>query len=184
MSISDLGKPPSARAGNRSVPGPVDGLHLDIIEQDGDWTDFGAVIEIVKAAGAALAAHPRCQNAQGGEASIVLASDALLKTFNRTYRGKDSSTNVLSFPFQLPPGAEESSYLGDVVLAAETLRREAAELGVPCAHHLQHLVIHGLLHLLGFDHVIATEAEDMESIEAEVLGALGISNPYAGEQAV
>jgi probable rRNA maturation factor len=184
MSISDVGRPRSAGAGSGSVAGPAAGLHLDIIEQGGDWAGFGAVHETVNAAGAALAAHPLCRDAQGSEASIVLANDALLRALNRTYRGKDSSTNVLSFPSQLPPGAKESSYLGDVILAAETLRREAAEQGIPCAHHLQHLVIHGLLHLLGFDHVIATGAEDMESVEAEVLGALGIANPYAGDQAV
>lgn len=184
MSIPDVGKPRSARAGSRSVAGPAAGLHLDIVEQDGDWTGLGAVQETIQAAGAALATHLRGRGAQGSEASVVLASDAFVRTLNRAYRGENSPTNVLSFPFQLPPGAEESSYLGDVILAAETLRREAAEQGIPCAHHLQHLVIHGLLHLLGFDHVIATEAEAMESIETEVLGALGISNPYAGERAV
>ena len=84
----------------------------------------------------------------------MLGSDALVRRLNRTYRGKDAATNVLSFPFQRPPGAapEDGAYLGDVVLAAETVQREAAERGIERKHHLQHLVVHGLLHLLGYDH--------------------------------
>ena len=85
----------------------------------------------------------------------MLGSDALVRRLNRTYRGKDAPTNVLSFPFQTPPGAaaeDDGAYLGDVVLAAETVRLEADERGIERRHHLQHLVVHGLLHLLGYDH--------------------------------
>ena len=91
-----------------------------------------AVDEAVRQAAAALAAHRRVPIAPGSEASVVLGSDALVRALNRTYRGKDAPTNVLSFPFQRPPGAaaEDGAYLGDVVLAAETVRLEAAERGI------------------------------------------------------
>jgi probable rRNA maturation factor len=117
---------------------------------------------------------------------VVLASDAVVRRLNRTYRGKDRATNVLSFPFQRPPGAgpmEDGAYLGDVVLAAETVAGEAAERGIEPGHHLQHLVIHGLLHLLGRDHQTDAEAEAMERLEAEILGMIGIADPYAAEAA-
>jgi probable rRNA maturation factor len=115
------------------------------------------------------------------EASVVLGSDALVRRLNRTYSGKDASTNVLSFPFQRPPGAgpEDGAYLGDVVLAAETVRLEAHERGIEPRHHLQHLVVHGLLHLLGHDHQIDTAAEEMERLEADVLATIGVSDPHA-----
>jgi probable rRNA maturation factor len=109
----------------------------------------------------------------------VLADDASLRALNRSYRGKDAATNVLSFPFQPAPGGCAVRHLGDVVLAAETVRKEAAEQGIPPAHHLQHLVVHGLLHLLGFDHDTDARAEAMERLEAQILVTLGIADPYA-----
>jgi probable rRNA maturation factor len=76
------------------------------------------------------------------------------------------------------PPAGQSRHLGDIVLAAETILREAAELGINPRHHLQHLVVHGLLHLLGYDHQSEAEAEPMEALEVEILAGLGIPNPY------
>ena len=127
---------------------------------------------------------------------MVLADDALVQSLNRSYRGKDAPTNVLSFPFQAPPGAwapddvdddgivsamtePEPRQLGDVVLAVETVTREASAQAVPPVHHLQHLVVHGLLHLMGFDHETDAQAEVMEGLEVEILAALGIGDPYA-----
>jgi probable rRNA maturation factor len=109
----------------------------------------------------------------------VLADDQLLRSLNRTYRGKDSPTNVLSFPFKGLPIEERPKYLGDVVLAAETVTREALDQGIPFLHHTQHLVIHGVLHLLGFDHETEADAVVMERIETEVLAGLGIADPYS-----
>jgi probable rRNA maturation factor len=100
-------------------------------------------------------------------------------------RGKDASTNVLSFPYQKQPGAaaDDGGYLGDVVLAAETVRQEAVASGVEPRHHLQHLVVHGLLHLLGYDHQADAAAEEMEGLETEILATIGVADPYAAAAA-
>ena len=158
---------------------PPERLSVVIVHEAGDWTAFAASERAIGDAAAALAEHSRCGGARGAEASVVLADDALVRTLNQTYRGKDKPTNVLSFPFQVPPGGDRNGILGDVVLAAETVAREAAERGIPPVHHLQHLVIHGLLHLLGFEHDADPEAEMMERLETEILATLGIADPYA-----
>jgi probable rRNA maturation factor len=112
---------------------------------------------------------------------ITLADDATQRALNRTWRDKDASTNVLAFPatdpaVPLPPGAP--LLLGDVVLAFETVRREAAEQEKPFADHLRHLVVHGVLHLLGHDHENAADAAAMEAHEIAILAELGVPNPY------
>jgi probable rRNA maturation factor len=111
----------------------------------------------------------------------VLADDTLVQSLNRSYRGKDAPTNVPSFPFQggLPM---RSRHMGDVVLAAETILDEASEQGIAPVQHLQHLVVHGLLHLLGFDHDTAAKAEAMERLEVQILATLGVSDPYAAAE--
>jgi probable rRNA maturation factor len=112
---------------------------------------------------------------------IVLADDAEQRLLNRTYRGKDSPTNVLSFPLT-EPGAPRPAgspvLLGDVVLAFETMALEASEHGKPLVDHLRHLVVHGVLHLLGFDHEIDMEAATMEARETAILKGLGVPPPY------
>ena len=162
-------------------PEPPQRLSVTLVEEDGDWSGFGAIEEVVRQAAAALARHRRLPIEQGSEASVVLGSDALVQRLNRTYRGTDAPTNVLSFPFQRPPGAgpEDGAYLGDVVLAAETVRLEADERGIEPRHHLQHLVVHGLLHLLGYDHQTDTAADEMERLEADILATIGVSDPHA-----
>ena len=164
---------------------PPERLILTIVAEDGDWSGFGAVEEPIQQAAAALARHRQLPSAHGREASVVLGSDALVRRLNKTYRGKDASTNVLSFPYQPPPGgaASDGAYLGDVVLAAETVRHEAADRGIEPRHHLQHLVVHGLLHLLGYDHQTEAAAEAMEGLEAEILATIGVADPYAAPAA-
>ncbi len=108
-------------------------------------------------------------------ASVVVAldSDAAVRRLNRTYRGKDKPTNVLSFPGDKP-------FLGDIVLARQTVLREAREQGKRPADHLTHLVIHGTLHLLGYDHERSErQARRMEMLETRLLAAMGITDPYA-----
>lgn len=107
------------------------------------------------------------------EVSLVLSNDAAVRTLNRRWRGKDSPTNVLSFP------TGEQRMLGDVVLAFETLAREAKDQGKPLAHHLRHLIVHGVLHLLGHDHERRRDAARMESRERRILHRFGVPDPYS-----
>lgn len=112
------------------------------------------------------------------ELTIRLVEAEESQALNRDYRGKDKPTNVLSFPFEAPPGVE-LSLLGDLVICAEVVAAEAAEQGKPLAHHWAHMVIHGLLHLLGYDHIDEQEAEQMEGLERAILAQLDIPDPYA-----
>ena len=121
-----------------------------------------------RAARAALATYA---TAPERELCLVLANDRLQRTLNRRFRGKDRSTNVLSFD-AAPAG------LGDVVLALETVQAEAEAQGKSLADHVAHLVVHGVLHLMGYDHAGATEARRMERLEGEILAGLGIGDPY------
>ena len=118
------------------------------------------------------------------EVSIVLADDAFVQNLNRDYRDQDKPTNVLSFSAlqeeektKLP--ADAPKLLGDVVVAYETTAAEARDQGKPLGDHLSHLVIHGMLHLLGHDHQTASRANEMEKLEIDVLAGLEIANPYA-----
>lgn len=120
------------------------------------------------------------------EVSVRLTDDAEVRRLNREYRHKDAPTNVLSFPMVQPDlleGLANSDdgevLLGDIVLARETCAREAEEKSVAFADHAMHLIVHGTLHLLGFDHMGDSEAETMEAIERDVLATLGIEDPYA-----
>ena len=117
------------------------------------------------------------------EVSVLLADDALVTTLNRDYRGQDRPTNVLSFPAgdATWPGAPAPALLGDVVVAFETVRREAGTEGRPLADHLTHLLVHGTLHLLGYDHASDDEAQTMEALEVELLAGLGVADPYRPE---
>lgn len=112
---------------------------------------------------------------------LVLTDDAEQRAFNRDYRGRDRPTNVLSFALADPGEAVPEGMpvlLGDVVLAFETVAREAAEQRKPLADHLRHLVVHGVLHLLGYDHEAAAEAAAMEAREIAILRGLGVPDPY------
>ncbi len=112
------------------------------------------------------------------ELSIVLSSDDEVRALNRDYRKKDSPTNVLSFPSGLASGVGDADMLGDVILAFETVSMEAARDGKSLDSHLRHLVVHGVLHLLGFDHETEAEAVEMERREVEILAGFGIADPY------
>lgn len=106
------------------------------------------------------------------EVSVMLCDDSSIQQLNHDFRGMDTPTNVLSFPSDTP------NYLGDIAISRETVAREAAAQGKPFTHHLSHMVVHGLLHLLGYDHENEGEAEDMESLEISILAKLGVDNPY------
>ena len=110
--------------------------------------------------------------------SLVFADDAFVQVLNRDYRGKDKPTNVLSFP--LPKVDAPMRPMGDIVLAFETVTREAKEQQKTLEEHLTHLLIHGALHLSGYDHIKDDEARQMESLEIEKMKKLGFKNPYEG----
>lgn len=111
------------------------------------------------------------------ELSIVLMDDAEQRELNRQWRQIDKPTNVLSFP-QIEPFSPVVGILGDITLARETLEREALELGKSFTDHYTHLVVHGFLHILGYDHIEDDEALVMEGLETQILSTLGIEDPY------
>ena len=156
-------------------------VEIDVAINAGDWAgaDVGADIcaHVICAARAALKA---C-DIINGELSIVLADDAFIQTLSRDYRSLDAPTNVLAFENgddseQTPEGAPR--LLGDVVVAFETTAREATEGGLSFGDHLSHLVVHGVLHLLGYDHIDDDDAQIMAHLEVVVLSEIGVSDPY------
>jgi probable rRNA maturation factor len=161
------------------VAGAGGKIEIAVSLRDPRWRGAvkGATTVCRRAAAAALAAAK-----QRGpcEMSVVLADDGFVQGLNRDWRGVDAPTNVLSFPGDGPGAAPPAAPapLGDVVVALETLRREAKAEGKALADHLAHLVVHGTLHLLGFDHVTRAKAARMEPLETRILAGLGIANPY------
>lgn len=119
------------------------------------------------------------QRTAPSELTIRIVDEAEGRELNHTWRGKDYATNVLSFPAEIPDGLLDIPLLGDLVICAPVVAREAAEQGKRAEAHWAHLVIHGCLHLLGYDHIDDTEAEEMEALERQLLAELGHPDPYA-----
>ena len=113
---------------------------------------------------------------------MVFTDDAHIHRLNRHFRDKDKPTNVLSFPAGPPIGGRFGPLLGDIVLARETIAREAEGQGLTIDDHLTHLIVHGFLHLVGYDHVEDADAAVMERLETAILASLGIADPYAGAE--
>jgi len=173
------------------IPGPgvaPPPFEVDLVVEDDRWHEtHPGLAEVCRVAvGAALAGAPgEVVGPRPVEVCVVATDDDTVRGFNRDMRRVDAPTNVLAFASReipdLPAVAPgEAEGLGDVVLALETVRREAAEKGLPLDHHLCHLLVHGVLHLLGYDHREDDEAEAMERLEARVLSGLGIADPYGG----
>jgi probable rRNA maturation factor len=158
---------------------PPQRLWLDVVHDAGDWSWLAEADAAAMAAAAAMEQHPAL-TFQRASACVALSSAEAVRRLNRDYRHKDQATNVLSFPVLQGAEAPDSELgaLGDVVLAAEVVRAEAEEAGVAPVHHFQHLVVHGLLHLIGYDHEQDDEAAVMEGLEIDILRALGIADPY------
>ncbi len=122
------------------------------------------------------------QRKADSEMTIRLVDEAEARELNHTYRHKDYATNVLSFPADVPDELLDIPLLGDLVICVAVVEREAAEQGKSLEAHWAHLVIHGCLHLLGYDHIEDEEAEEMESLERELLAHLGHPDPYADDE--
>jgi len=155
-------------------------VEIDLMVEAGNWPAEAHLEALAsKAVGAALA-ETGAGAPDGSELSLVFSDDAHIQVLNAEWRGKDKPTNVLSFPaFPTRPGAPLPPMMGDIILAAETVAREAALEDKPLDHHIIHLVIHGFLHLMGHDHETDVEAEEMEGLERRALARLAIPDPYA-----
>jgi probable rRNA maturation factor len=149
------------------------------IEADG-WPQEQILEAIILRAFSVAEAELGMSLAYPSEVSFLFTDDAAIQAINNEWRGKDKPTNVLSFPaFPLRPGMAPKPLLGDIVIALETVQREAFGESKSFENHLVHLIIHGLLHLLGYDHENDSDAEIMESLERKILEALAIPDPYA-----
>ena len=155
-------------------------VEIDILVEAGDWPDQGDLARLVDQAVASAVAELTGGGEGSPELSVVFLDDVGVQKLNAEWRGKDKPTNVLSFPaFPVEPGDPLPPMLGDIVLAFETVAREAELEDKPLAHHISHLVIHGFLHLVGYDHETEAEAEEMEALERRALARLAIPDPYA-----
>ena len=155
---------------------------IDFVESEPRWRRALPARKLAREAVAAAAEASGVKLARGAELTVHLVNDAGIRELNKQWRGKDAATNVLSFPAAPADRLAGARLLGDVFVALETLEGEAAAEGKPLADHFRHLVAHGFLHLLGFDHETSAEAETMERIEVQALAGLGVADPYAGAE--
>ncbi len=151
-------------------------LAVEIAVEDPRWEELGDLEGIAAQSMEAALRESEMALRQGAEISLLFCDDARMRELNRDFRGKDKPTNVLSFPG--PDLPESAPVLGDIALGYETIVREAQEQGKSFADHTRHMIVHGFLHLLGYDHETAAEASEMEAMEIRILRRLGVENPY------
>ena len=162
-------------------------LDIQISVEDGGWPEEAVLASLASRVIGAAAEFLAREEEQpfpkmAPELSLVFTNDDSIQEINAEWRGKDKPTNVLSFPaFPLEPGGMPGPMLGDIVIARETVEREAVDLDKTFDDHLTHLLVHGFLHLFGYDHMEKDEAEEMEALETRILAGLGLSDPYAGQ---
>ena len=153
-------------------------MSVSIEVEDDAWQALAGLDALARTAVAAAFAGAKADSGEGVVA-LLFTDDGTISGINAEWRGKDKPTNVLSFPApDMPVPAGEPRPLGDIVLAHGVIAREAAEQGKTLHDHTAHLIVHGVLHLLGFDHETGEDAEAMERLEASILKGLGISDPY------
>ena len=140
---------------------------MTLLIQDSKWRSYRGLQTRLKSAAEAARKAAKLK----GDFTLLLTSDKALRALNRQFRGKDKATNVLSFPAQ-------GAYAGDIAIAHGVTAREAKAAGKPFADHAAHLVVHGVLHLAGHDHVRVRDAKVMEPLEVKILARLGIADPY------
>ncbi len=155
-------------------------ISIDITVESAGWPPEEALRALSANAVEAAVTELGLKPPAGCELSLLFTDDAAMQVLNRDWRGKDKPTNVLSFPaFPTKLGGKLPPMLGDIAIARQTVEREAVEEGKPFEHHLSHMVVHGLLHLIGYDHEVDDEAEVMEAAERRILARLAIPDPYA-----
>lgn len=161
-------------------PGLPDDFAIDIAIACEGWPEEGDLTALVETALSAAFQEAPLEAVAGSEVSLVFTDDAAIRELNREWRDKDKPTNVLSFPGSDPDGDLYGPLLGDIVMALETVNREAQELEIDFRAHVTHLVVHGILHLFDYDHQDEEEAELMEGLERRILARLNIADPYEG----
>jgi probable rRNA maturation factor len=149
--------------------------HIDVQFQSSLWAAQPLAEQTVRNSVLAAAAT---LSTLGGEVSIVLTDDSVIRSLNRDWRGIDKPTNVLSFPASDATTGEGTHLLGDIVIAFQTLERECADENRDFLHHLAHLAVHGFLHLNGYDHETDRQAEEMEGLESRIMAGLNMPDPY------
>ncbi|MBY0272454.1 MAG: rRNA maturation RNase YbeY [Alphaproteobacteria bacterium] len=145
---------------------------INFIISEKRWKTISPLLEEEVTLALEKTSHALKKDFSQSEVSVVLTTDKEIHILNKTFRQQDKATNVLSFP------SDEKGEFGDIILAYETVLKEAQELGISTLHHTLHLIIHGFLHLLGYDHEADHEAGEMESLEIKILQTLNIQNPY------
>jgi len=165
-------------------------LDIQISIDDEGWPEEPALLALTQKVFAAAADYLVREEDQPfpkipPEVSLVFTDNDSIRAINAEWRGMDKPTNVLSFPaFPLEPGGMPGPMLGDIVIARQTVEREAVDLDKSFDDHLTHLLVHGFLHLFGYDHMEKDEAEEMETLETRILAGLGLSDPYAGQDPI
>jgi probable rRNA maturation factor len=177
--LSDLGGKTEMNSPLLEDPEPA--LTVDILIESEAWRMLPEAEDIVRRAIAFAATCPHPVLHRNAELSVLLCDDKTIARLNAQWRGQQKPTNVLSFPALPLQGAvpDERIPLGDIAIAYETLTREAEESRKTVSDHLSHLVVHGFLHLLGYDHHMDDEAEQMERLERDILARIGVADPYA-----
>ena len=157
-------------------------LRIDFVETSRRWRGALPARSLARQAVAAALAETGVKLMRGAEVSVHLVGDSDIQALNAQWRGKDAPTNVLSFPAVEPDRLSQTMLLGDILIAFETVSREAEAEGKTLPDHFRHLVVHGFLHLLGHDHGEDDEAEAMEAMEVRALARLGVADPYASSE--
>jgi probable rRNA maturation factor len=159
-------------------------LQVEFVATSPRWRAALAARTLARQAIAASVAECGVALRPGAELCVHLADDAHIRDLNARWRSLDKATNVLSFPAVGPANIGQARLLGDIVLSFETVAREAAAEGKPLADHYRHLVVHGFLHLVGFDHETDVDAQRMEELETRILARLGVADPYRASELV
>jgi probable rRNA maturation factor len=156
-------------------------IHCDVVRESRAWDGSVPGDRLIRQAIATAVETAGLVHARDAELCVLLSNDERVRRLNAAWRGQDRPTNVLSFPAVARDRIAAAELLGDVVLAYETVEREARETGRSFQHHFVHLLVHGVLHVFGYDHGNDEEADGMERMETAILARLGVRDPYADQ---